>query len=136
MRQDRTGNGQSTTALSSTERNPDHPVIHRRIRLDSKTTIFKLLANAIDLDTLHIEGDSIVERDSADFPERFHHFVRVIIPKSEEVEILGRTQRIIEPFCQKHRCVYRKPSSLLKNLKMASFRILAGGCWAARWSWM
>jgi hypothetical protein len=59
---------------------------HRRIRLDAKTTIFKLLANAIYLDTLNIEDNAIVERDSADFRERFHHFVRVIIPKFEEID--------------------------------------------------
>src|ERR1700730_9317825 len=60
------------------------------------------------------KDDSIVERDSADFPERFHHFVRVIIPKSEEVEILGRTQRIVEPFCQKHRTLEDKPGAVLR----------------------
>ena len=97
---------------SDIDHDPNAGPIHRRIRLYAEPAIFEILTNEINLHTLNIEHDSIVERDTADFPERFHHLIRIVIPKSEEVEILRRAKRIIEPFCQKHCALEDEPRTM------------------------
>ncbi len=45
-----------------------------------------------------------------------HLYLTNIIAKSQEVEVLSRTQRIIEPFCQEHRALEKVRSRPIPSM--------------------
>jgi hypothetical protein len=75
--------------------------VNKRVAFEAQSAVAGFVACRVDHEAIGVESHAVIGGDGTDFFEEAQRQLRIAITKTEQIEIAGRSMRIVEPMPQK-----------------------------------